>query len=80
MTKTRGRPPKGQKRLTDAQIKLKELVNFYIESDIHKHAEFMVDSLWGHTNLLKVIIIIMNIDDSLLFCLLFYYLGLEEHC
>ena len=55
-------------------------MNFYIESDIHKHAEFMVDSLWGHTNLLKVIIIIMNIDDSLLFCLLFYYLGLEEHC
>lgn len=63
VTKTRGRPPKGQKRLTDAQIKLKELVNFYIESDIHKHAEFMVDSLWGHTNLLKVIIIIMNIDE-----------------
>lgn len=63
MTKTRGRPPKGQKRLTDAQIKLKELVNFYNESDIHKHAEFMVDSLWAHTNLLKVIIIIMNIDE-----------------
>ncbi|XP_011408151.1 PREDICTED: cohesin subunit SA-1 [Amphimedon queenslandica] len=53
VTKTRGRPSKNQKRPTNAQIKLKELVNFYIESDIHKHAEYMVDSVWGHTDLLK---------------------------
>lgn len=55
MTKARrAKPPKGHKKPTDAQIKLRELVRFFLEVKIHHHAEYIVDSLWDHTAVLQV--------------------------
>lgn len=55
MTKARrAKPPKGHKKPTDAQIKLRELVRFFLEVKIHNHAEYIVDSLWDHTPVLQV--------------------------
>ena len=50
----RAKPPKGHKKPTDAQIKLRELVRFFLEAKIHEHAVYMVDSLWQHTEVLQV--------------------------
>ena len=38
----------------DAQIKLVELVRFFMEVNIHQHATYFVDSLWDNTDVLRV--------------------------
>lgn len=56
MTKaSRAKPPKGHKKPTDSHIKLRELLRFFLEAKIHHHAEYIVDSLWEHTDILQVI-------------------------
>ncbi len=52
----RSKPPKGRKKPTDAQIKIKELVRFFMEANIHEHTIYLVDSLWDHTDVLQVCI------------------------
>lgn len=44
----------GHKRATDSQIMLRELVRFFLEVKVHDHATYFVDSLWDHTDVLKV--------------------------
>ena len=38
----------------DAQIKLVELVRFFMEVNIHQHATYFVDSLWDNSDVLRV--------------------------
>ena len=44
----------GCKKPTDGQIKLTELIKFFSEVKIHDHANYFVDSLWDHTEVLQV--------------------------
>ena len=44
----------GCKKPTDGQIKLTELIKFFLEVKIHDHANYFVDSLWDHTEVLQV--------------------------
>ncbi|CAI7999749.1 Cohesin subunit SA-2 [Geodia barretti] len=54
MTRARGaKVPKGHKKPVDAQIKLVELVRFFMEVNIHQHATYFVDSLWDNTDVLR---------------------------
>ena len=46
--------PSGCKRPSDNQIMLRELVRFFLEVKVHEHAAYFVDSLWEHTDVLKV--------------------------
>ena len=50
----RVKPPKGHKKPTDAHIKIRELLRFFLEVRIHNHTEYIVDSLWEHTDVLQV--------------------------
>ena len=45
---------RGRKKVTDAQIMLKEIVHFFIDASVHHHAVYLVDSLWDHAPVLKV--------------------------
>ena len=44
----------GCKKPTDGQIKLTELIKFFSEVKIHDHANYFVDSLWDHTEVMQV--------------------------
>ena len=44
----------GRKKPTDSQIMLRELVRFFLDVKIHEHATYFVDSLWDHTDVLRV--------------------------
>ena len=44
----------GHKKPVDAQIKLVELVRFFMEVNIHQHATYFVDSLWDNSDVLRV--------------------------
>jgi len=48
---SRGR--KGTKGTLIKQTNMKYLVEFFMESGIHDHAAYLVDSLWEHCNVLK---------------------------
>ena len=55
MSKARqAKPPRGKKKATDEQIKLKEIVHFFVDSRIHQHGVYLVDSLWDHASVLRV--------------------------
>ncbi len=44
----------GHRKPTEEEIKLNELVKFFVEVKIHDHANYFVDSLWDHTDVLQV--------------------------
>ncbi len=44
----------GRRKPTEEEIKLNELVKFFVEVKIHDHANYFVDSLWDHTDVLQV--------------------------
>lgn len=49
-----GKPAKGKKKPTVSQIKLKEIVHFFVDAKLHQHAVYLVDSMWDHASVLKV--------------------------
>eukprot|EP00794_Sanderia_malayensis_P010977 gene10977-12140_t len=52
-TKSPRKGRKGNKKMLEKQSNMKNLVDFFISSEIHDHAAYLVDSLWEHTTLLK---------------------------
>ena len=59
----------GHKKPVDAQIKLVELVRFFMEVNIHQHATYFVDSLWDNTDVLRVRLLAPYHLSSLLYAL-----------
>jgi hypothetical protein len=45
--------PKGKTKPTENELKLKELIRYFVESNIHEHGIFFVDSLWKATDAIR---------------------------